>query len=135
MASIPKPELERGNYICYADEPNTIVDNAGGGGEGGGGGGGGVVFLPATYNAETDLVTVDFTYNDVAGYIADNKLPVLSDNLGNVFCILNYSFSEIDSQYVVSFLYPFNNVFKLTFVANEATSVMAQIPPLPLPTP
>ena len=47
MPNIPKPELERGNYICYADEPNIIVDNTGGGGGGGGGdegGGGGAAF-------------------------------------------------------------------------------------------
>ena len=50
MPNIPKPELERGNYICYAYEPNTIVDNSGGGGdegggdEGGGDEGGGVAF-------------------------------------------------------------------------------------------
>lgn len=37
MTNIPKPDLERGNFIAYADEPGTIVDNAGGGGGGGGG--------------------------------------------------------------------------------------------------
>ena len=37
MPNIPKPELERGNYICYAGEPDTIVDNSGGGGDEGGG--------------------------------------------------------------------------------------------------
>lgn len=31
MPNIPKPDLERGNYLCYTDEPNTIVDNSGGG--------------------------------------------------------------------------------------------------------
>lgn len=41
MPNIPKPELERGNFICYADKPDTIVDNSGGGG---GDEGGGVAF-------------------------------------------------------------------------------------------
>lgn len=31
MPNVPKPDLERGNYIAYTDESNTIVDNAGGG--------------------------------------------------------------------------------------------------------
>lgn len=35
MPNIPKPELEAGNYIAYADEPNTIVSGSGGGGGGG----------------------------------------------------------------------------------------------------
>ena len=34
MPNIPKPDLERGNYLCYTDEPDTIVDNSGGGGGG-----------------------------------------------------------------------------------------------------
>lgn len=47
-----KPELERGNFIAYADEPNTIVDNAGGGG--GGGGGSSICQLPYDYNLISD---------------------------------------------------------------------------------
>lgn len=36
MPNIPKPELERGNYLVYTNEPDTVIDSAGGGGGGGG---------------------------------------------------------------------------------------------------
>lgn len=62
MPNIPKPELERGNYICYADEPDTIFDNAGGGGGGGGDDGSYEMDFIVTLSAGTfsDYATIPF---------------------------------------------------------------------------
>lgn len=57
MSNIPKPELERGNFIAYTDEPNTIVS--------GSGGGGGAVFLEADYVGIDAPLTPKFSFNDV----------------------------------------------------------------------
>lgn len=67
-----KPELERGNFIAYADEPNTIVDSAGGGG---GGGGGGAAFFMMHYDADLERNVAEFTYNQVKEAFMAGQVP------------------------------------------------------------
>ena len=62
-----KPELERGNFIAYADDPNTIVDNAGGGG------GGGAAFLLAPFGDSG--IEPQFSFNQVKAFV-DANTPV-----------------------------------------------------------
>ena len=72
MPNITKPELERGNFIAYSDEPNTIVDNAGGGG-----GGGEDLILELSYDADLEYYVLDtvITYNEVkAAFDAGKKI-------------------------------------------------------------
>jgi len=86
MTNIPKPELERGNYICYADEPNTIVDNAGGGGgDEGGGGGGAVQVLNGHYDFGTEAYVLDseITFNELKSAFdagADVRLELVQES-------------------------------------------------------
>lgn len=68
MSNIPKPELERGNFIAYADEPNTIVDNSGGGG-----GGGGFTVFNGTLGEDNTTVIVDFSFADIISAIGDGN--------------------------------------------------------------
>lgn len=69
MATIPKPELERGNYICYADEPGAIVSPGSGGG-----GGGGVAVFEANYDVEDERYVPEFSYNDVKSAWNEGKI-------------------------------------------------------------
>lgn len=71
MTNVPKPNLEQGNYICYADEPDTIVDNSGGGG------GGGVVYLLAERNEETHVLVPKFTFNQVNNAFESGKFAII----------------------------------------------------------
>lgn len=59
-----KPELEAGNYIAYADEPNTVVS-----------GSGGIVFLEFDY--DNGVYVPKFTYNEAkTAFLAGNFLYV-----------------------------------------------------------
>lgn len=74
MANIPKPELEQGAYICYANEPDTNVDNAGSGG-------GGVVFLPMDPTDESPFFLPKFSFNQVKNAFESGSLPVVKEVL------------------------------------------------------
>lgn len=54
MPNIPKPDLERGNYLVYTNEPDTVVDSPGSGGGGSG-----------------ESYDVDFIVTLTAGTLAD----------------------------------------------------------------
>lgn len=73
MANIPKPDLERGNYLVYTDEPDTVIDSTGGGGGGGG------VYFDAEYDieSETPSYTAKFSYNDVKNSVESGKIVCL----------------------------------------------------------
>ena len=60
---ITKPELEAGNYIAYADEPNTVVS--------GSGGGGGVVVIESVFSDKA--VEMLASYNELFGYFDSGK--------------------------------------------------------------
>ena len=55
-----KPELEAGNFIAYADEPNTVVSGSGGGGGGGGGDAYDVMFVVLPDDDVTNYQTTPF---------------------------------------------------------------------------
>lgn len=76
MSNIPKPDLEHGNYICYADEPDTIVDNSGGGG------GGGTVYLQADLDEGGVLPVPQFSFNQVKNALSDGKFAVIKSSDG-----------------------------------------------------
>ena len=69
MANMPKPELEQGNYIAYADEPGTVISGSGGGG----GGGGGAAFLLAPFGDSG--IEPQFSFNQVKAFV-DVNTPV-----------------------------------------------------------
>lgn len=92
-----KPELEAGNYIAYADEPNTIVS-------GSGGGGGGVAVFRATAEQVGGnwVEVVDFTYNDIIAE-AENKPVFLIDfDQGNALCWLLVAATSTGGTYTVA---------------------------------
>lgn len=61
-----KPELEAGNFIAYADEPNTVVS--------GSGGGGGAVYLELNFDKSKEPPYIPaFTYNDVRDNLEAGK--------------------------------------------------------------
>ena len=66
MANMPKPELEQGAYIAYANEPGIIVD--------GSGGGGGAVYLELNFDKSKEPPYIPaFTYNDVRDNLEAGK--------------------------------------------------------------
>ena len=71
---VTKPETEKGCYIAYTGEPNTVIS-------GSGGGGGSVQTLNANYDADNDVYVLDteITFNEIksafdAGFIIHLKL-------------------------------------------------------------
>lgn len=68
MPNIPKPDLERGNYLVYTDEPDTVYDNAGGGG-------GGAAFDLDYDSSQLDPYIPTFTYNQVKNAIERGNFP------------------------------------------------------------
>ena len=68
-----KPELESGNFIAYADEPNTIVS----------GSGGGAVYLEAEYIVESETYTPKFSYNDVKNAVEAGKIVFIRSAYSN----------------------------------------------------
>lgn len=81
-----KPELEAGNFIAYADEPNTIVSGSGGGG------GGGTVYLMSSY--EDELIVPEFSFKDVKDAV---------DNNSSVF-VKQLIFSSEDKNYTLNLM-------------------------------
>lgn len=66
MANMPKSELERGSFIAYADEPNTVIS--------GSGGGGGAVYLELNFDKSKEPPYIPaFTYNDVRDNLVAGK--------------------------------------------------------------
>lgn len=72
MTNIPKPDLEHGNYICYADEPNTVVS----------GSGGGTVYLQADPNDGGILLVPQFSFNQVKSAFNSGKFAVIKSSNG-----------------------------------------------------
>lgn len=120
MAIMPKPELERGNYIAYSDEPNTVVSGSGGGG--GGGGDGVAVFRATAEQIGGDWVeVVDFTYNDIIAK-AENKPVFLIDfDSGNALCWLLVSATSTGGTYAAAFE---GTGSKLLYTASNPDDVM-----------
>ena len=76
MANMPKSELERGSFIAYADEPNTVVS--------GSGGGGGAVYLEAEYIVESETYIPKFSYNDVKNAVEAGKIVCIRSAYTNI---------------------------------------------------
>lgn len=75
MPNIPKPELERGNYITYSDEPGTIYepDSGDGGGEGGS-----LACFELEYDSSQLVPYVPtFTYNEVKNAVENGGFAFL----------------------------------------------------------
>lgn len=98
MSNIPKPELEAGNYIAYADESNTVVS---------GSGGGGAVYIPGTIKdisiPNINDISIEASYNQIMSYIESGKLCFLkaiaeSDDGSTVFInqIVGYGSLHVD---------------------------------------
>lgn len=76
MAIIPKPELEAGNFIAYADEPGTVIS-------GSGGGGGGIVYLQADPDGGSPPKLVpQFSFNQVKSAFNSGKFAVIKSSNG-----------------------------------------------------
>lgn len=58
MTNVPKPELDRGSYIVYTDEPGEIMPP-------GSTGGGGIAFYEVEMNADTGAMTLSATYSEL----------------------------------------------------------------------
>ena len=58
MTNVPKPDLERGAYIVYTDEPGEVLSP-------GSAGGGGAVFLEADFVQIGSPLVPKFSFNDV----------------------------------------------------------------------
>ena len=126
MPNIPKPELEQGAYICYADEPDTIIDNTSGGG---GGGGGGAAFLLAPYGDSG--MEPQFSFNQVKALVDDNtsvfiKSETVNDDDGEISIL---QVCEIDwingNSYNVQMLDPSGDVITLTSSDPDENMVQA----------
>lgn len=70
-----KPELEAGNFIAYADEPNTVVS-------GSGGGGGGIVYLQADPDEGGVTLVPQFSFNQVKNALSAGKFAVIKSSNG-----------------------------------------------------
>ena len=67
MTNVPKPDLERGAYIVYTDEPGEVLSP-------GSAGGGGAVYLELeTDHSQTPPYIPKFTYNDVKNNLLAGK--------------------------------------------------------------
>lgn len=86
MPNIPKPDLERGNFICYADKPGVVVGegdgdyiayaNEPGTIAGGGGGGGFNIGAPVQYTESNNFFGLAFIkYGDSVIYDNDIDAP------------------------------------------------------------
>lgn len=58
MTNVPKPDLERGAYIVYTDEPGEILSP-------GSTGGGGAAFYEVEMNTDTGEMTLSATYSEL----------------------------------------------------------------------
>ena len=102
-----KPELERGNYIVYTDEPNTVVN---------GSGGGAVQTLIADYDSGSDAYVLDteITFNEIkaafdAGYIIHLKLTRETelDSQVDVCRMISWDYyvDESEPYYLATFMF------------------------------
>ena len=67
MTNVPKPDLERGAYIVYTDEPGEVLSP-------GSAGGGGAVYLELDFDSsQTPPYIPKFTYNDVMDNLLAGK--------------------------------------------------------------
>lgn len=97
-----KPELERGNFIAYADEPNAVVS--------GSGGGGGAVFLEADYVDRESPLEPKFSFNDVKNALDAGKVVFIKYVIDGVPVSTNYKLvysvavdeTPGDESYIVS---------------------------------
>lgn len=122
MAIMPKPELERGNFIAYTDEPNTIVDNAGGGG---------VAPFEITFG-DGGTITVNFSYNDLIEAISGNQfvyavaenMPATppSTDIGYGVFILYFAGTDGTGGYSASFIS--GSSMTMEFTSSDPDAVM-----------
>lgn len=112
MAIMPKPELERGNFIAYTDEPGMVIS-------GSGGGGGDVQTLHAHYELVGEIYVLDtvVTFNELksafdAGSTVHIELTQNGDDYSQVdvcqmVACTSYASDnpDIPSDYIVSFFY------------------------------
>ena len=113
MPNIPKPELERGNFICYANKPGVVVGEgdgdyiayanepgtiADGGGGGGGGGGDFNVGELVAYTESNNMFGLAFLkYGDVVLYDGDLDAPYSSTHSFSVAMGLTIVMRLLDS--------------------------------------
>lgn len=108
MPNIPKPELEQGAYICYADEPGVVIGegdgayiayaNEPGTIAGGGGGGDFNVGEPVHYTETNNMFGLAFLkYGDVVLYDGDVDAPYSSTYSFNVAMGLTVVMRLLDS--------------------------------------
>ncbi len=65
-----KPELERGNFIAYADEPGTVISGSGGGGA--------IVYLQADPDGGSPPKLVpQFSFNQVKSALESGKFAII----------------------------------------------------------
>lgn len=70
MTNVPKPELERGAYIVYTDEPGEVLSP-------GSTGGGGIVYLQADREAGSPLLVPQFSFNQVKSAFESGNLAII----------------------------------------------------------
>ena len=119
-----KPELERGNYLVYTDEPDTVYDSPGGGG------GGGV--SPFEISFDKGDVTCNFTYNDLVNSISGNqfvfavaeKMPATppSTDIGYGVFILYFAGTDGVDGYSASFIS--GSSITVMFTSSDPDAVM-----------
>lgn len=111
MPNIPKPELEQGAYICYADRPGVVVGDGDvyyiayanepgtiAGGDGGGGGDFNVGEL-VQYTETNNMFGLAFLkYGDVVLYDGDIDAPYSSTHSFNVAMGLTVVMRLLDSS-------------------------------------
>ena len=109
MPNIPKPDLERGNFICYADKPGVVVGEGDGdyiayanepGTIAGGGGGGGdlnVGELVIYYESNNLFGLAFLKYGDVVLYDNDSDAPYVTTHTFNAAMGLTVVMRLLDS--------------------------------------
>lgn len=117
MTNVPKPELDRGAYIVYTDEPGEVLS------PGSTGGGGNAVFI---INVDPDHRTYSptFTYNEVKEAVISGKLPftkaVFSEPTGATSYEISPIFNLVDNASDNFSITDYNN----TYVATDPDVLM-----------
>ena len=114
--NVPKPELERGNYITYTDEPGEVLSP--------GSTGGGVVYMELDFDSsQTPPYIPKFTYNEVMNSFVAGKFvctrSIFTANGNNVVEVspVQTVYDNGENEYNVS-------TMEYRFTATDPDSIM-----------
>lgn len=93
MTNVPKPDLERGAYIVYTDEPGEVISP-------GSTGGGGAVFLDADFVAIGSPLVPKFSFNDVKNALDAGKAVFIKWTADSGTGMYNVNYALVLSQVV-----------------------------------